>query len=188
MKHISPFLLFAAILSIFSACGKKTADPIKTQKELISAQIWVGDSITTNITTNSPLITPEIATALAAANRPRSNKAAALEFKTTNDAIVYARDSISGTLSNPQTTPYTIDEVKKQVTFTNVDAFIPENVKTLLTTYNITVPKTWDLKTLTGTQLRMYAEQTQNVPITVPQIPFPLNIAITLKITLLFKK
>ncbi len=184
MKKTAPFLLILVVLSIVVACTKKDTVQVKTQKELISAHIWVGDSITPNVTTTFPLVTPEIAAALAAASTPRSNKASALEFKTTNDAVVYARDSISGALSNPQTTPYTIDETTKKVTFTNVNAFIPVELATLLTTYNITIPKVWDIKTLDDTRLRLYTEQTQNVTIS----GFPLAIPITLKINLSFKK
>ncbi len=188
MKKITPFLLFLAVLSIFSACTKKDDVQIKTQKELITAHVWVGDSITPNVTTSFPLVTPEITAALAAASTPRSNKATALEFKTTNDAVVYARDSTSGVLSNPQTTPYTIDETTKKVTFTNVDAFIPAELAVLLTTYKISVPKVWDIQTLDDTRLRLYAEQTQNVTLTIPNFPIPVTVPITLKIKLSFKK
>ncbi len=184
MKKIAPFLLFLAVLSTFVACTKKDTVQIKTQKELITAHVWVGDSITPNVTTSFPLVTPEITAALATASTPRSNKASALEFKTTNDAVVYARDSTSGVLSNPQTTPYTIDEATKKVTFTNVDAFIPAELATLLTTYNVTIPKVWDIQTLDDTRLRLYTEQTQNVTV----LGLPFAVPITLKIKLSFKK
>ena len=108
------------------------------------------------------------------------------EFKTTNDAIVYARDSTSGVLSNPQTTPYTIDEATKKVTFTSVDAFIPAELAVLLTTANVSLPKIWDIQTLDDIRLRLYAELTTNIPITTPL--GPVNAPITLKIKLSFKK
>ncbi len=184
MKKIFPFLLFLAIVSIFAACTKKDEVQIKTQKELITAHVWVGDSITPNVTTTFPFVTPEITAALAAASTPRSNQATALEFKTTNDAVVYARDTITSVLSNPQTTPYTIDETTKKVTFTNVDAFIPAEIAVLLTTYNVTIPKVWDIQTLDDTRLRLYTEQTQNVTIS----GLPLAVPITLKVKLSFKK
>ena len=184
MKKIFPFLLFLAVLSIFGACTKKDTVQIKTQKELITAHVWVGDSITPNITSPLSGVIPQLAAVLQTASVPRSNKATALEFKTTNDAVVYARDSTSGVLSNPQTTPYTIDETTKKVTFTNVDAFIPVELAVLLTTYNIAIPKVWDIQTLDDTRLRLYAEQTQNVTIS----GFPLAVPITLKIKLSFKK
>ena len=187
MKKLFPFLLFLAVLSIVGACTKKDSAPlIKTQKELISAHVWIGDSITPNVTTTFPIVPAQIATGLAAASVPRSNKTAALEFKTTNDAIVYARDSISGTLSNPQTTPYTIDETTKKVTFTSVDAFIPVELSVLLATANVVLPKTWDIQTLDDTRLRLYAEVTTNIPITTPL--GPANVPILLKIKLSFKK
>ena len=184
MKNSFIFSLILVALTMFCACKKTDTVPVKTQKELISAHVWVGDSITPNVTTTFPLVTPEITAALAAASMPRSNKRTALEFKTTNDAIVYARDTVSSALSNPQTTPYTIDEVAKKVTFTNVDAFIPAELATLLAASRISIPKVWDIKTLDDTRLRLYAEQTQNVA--VPNLP--LTVPITLKIGLSFKK
>ena len=184
MKNLSIFSLILVALTMFCACKKTDTVLVKTQKELISAHVWVGDSITPKVSTTFPLITPEIAAALAAASMPRSNKIVALEFKTTGDAIVYARDTVSSALSNPQTTPYTIDEVAKKVTFTNVDAFIPPQLAVLLTTYKITLPKVWDIKTLDDTKLALYAEQTQNITLT----GLPFAVPITLKIGLLFKK
>ena len=185
MKKIFPFLLFLIVLSIFSACTKKdNSVPIKTQKELITAHVWVGDSISPNVTSSLSGAIPQLATALQTASVPRSNKAAALEFKTTNDAVVYARDSTSGVLSNPQTTPYTIDEATKKVTFTSIDTFIPAELVVLLATYNVAIPKVWDIQTLDDTRLRLYAEQTTNVTIA----GLPLAVPITLKIKLSFKK
>lgn len=184
MKHLFSFSLILVVLTVFFACKKTNTVPVKTQKELITAHVWVGDSLTPNVTTTFPLVTPEITAALAAASTPRSNKAVALEFKTTNDAVVYARDSISGALSNPQTTPYTIDETTKKVTFTNVDAFIPAPLAVQLAAAGVIIPKVWDIKNLDDTRLRLYVEQTQNVPI--PNLP--ISVPITLKISLSFKK